>query len=148
MQLKGKNVLITGGSAGLVCPLFQRLTSRALNVLANSLLKVNRPRKFLTLLGCNIAINYANSTARAEAFGTDLQAKFPALTIAVIQADVGVKSACEALISETIAALGGLDIIISNAGITCAVMSRRWLIRRLDTILSVRGLGVPGGGVG
>jgi NAD(P)-dependent dehydrogenase (short-subunit alcohol dehydrogenase family) len=35
----------------------------------------------------------------------------------VIQADVGEKAACEALISETISALGGLDIVISNAGI-------------------------------
>jgi NAD(P)-dependent dehydrogenase (short-subunit alcohol dehydrogenase family) len=38
------------------------------------------------------------------------------LKITVIQADVGVKAACEELIRETIEQLGGLDVIISNAG--------------------------------
>ena len=37
--------------------------------------------------------------------------KFP-----VIQADVGIKSECERLIAETVSSLGGLDIIVSNAG--------------------------------
>jgi 3-oxoacyl-[acyl-carrier protein] reductase len=67
--------------------------------------------------GCNIAINYANSTERAEKFSKELSSKYPNVKIVVIQADVGQKAACEKLITETISQLGGLDVIISNAGI-------------------------------
>jgi len=38
------------------------------------------------------------------------------LKITTIQADVGKKVACEQLIKETISQLGGLDVIVSNAG--------------------------------
>ena len=151
MQLNGKNVLITGGSAGLV-PLYSlllRLIYRVLNVRANSLQKVGPPKRCWRL-GCNIAINYANSSTRAEAFGEELQSQYPSLKIVVIQADVGEKSACEALISETISALGGLDIIISNAGIVpCDYSAFMQPLRgRMDSILSLWGFGVSRGGVG
>jgi NAD(P)-dependent dehydrogenase (short-subunit alcohol dehydrogenase family) len=45
-----------------------------------------------------------------------LESTYPKLKFAIIQADVGLKSACEKLIEETIAQLGGLDVIVSNAG--------------------------------
>jgi 3-oxoacyl-[acyl-carrier protein] reductase len=69
------------------------------------------------ITGCNIAINYANSAERAEKFSRELRSTYPNVKIVVIQADVGVKSACEKLVTETISQLGGLDVIISNAGI-------------------------------
>jgi NAD(P)-dependent dehydrogenase (short-subunit alcohol dehydrogenase family) len=68
------------------------------------------------ITGCNIAINYANSAERAEKFSNELRSTYPKIKIVVIQADVGVKSACEKLVTETISQLGGLDVIISNAG--------------------------------
>lgn len=68
------------------------------------------------MAGCNIAINYANSADRAENFVKELKSTFPNLKFSVIQADVGIKSSCEKLIEETISQLGGLDVIISNAG--------------------------------
>lgn len=68
-------------------------------------------------IGCNIAINYANSTERAEKFSNELISQYPNVKIVVIQADVGQKVACEKLVAESISQLGGLDIIISNAGI-------------------------------
>jgi NAD(P)-dependent dehydrogenase (short-subunit alcohol dehydrogenase family) len=40
-----------------------------------------------------------------------------------IQADVGVKVECERLIAESISELGGLDIIVSNAGIKLDIMA-------------------------
>jgi NAD(P)-dependent dehydrogenase (short-subunit alcohol dehydrogenase family) len=68
------------------------------------------------IIGCNVAINYANSAERAEKFAKELKSTYPKVKIVVIQGDVGVKSACEKLVTETIAQLGGLDVIISNAG--------------------------------
>lgn len=70
----------------------------------------------LTIVGCNVAINYANSADRANKFVKELESTYPKLKFAVIQADVGQKAACEKLIDETISRLGGLDVIISNAG--------------------------------
>ena len=69
------------------------------------------------MVGCNVAINYANSADRAIKFVKELESNYPKLKFAVIQADVGLKSACEKLVEETISQLGGLDVIISNAGI-------------------------------
>jgi len=45
-----------------------------------------------------------------------LESACPNLKFTAIQADVGLKSSCEKLIEETIAQLGGLDVIVSNAG--------------------------------
>jgi len=75
------------------------------------------PQTYLLIfVGCNIAINYANSADRAEKFVKELKSAFPTLKFSVIQADVGIKSSCEKLIEETLSQLGGLDVIISNAG--------------------------------
>ena len=73
-------------------------------------------RHFVTGVGCHVAINYANSADRANKFAQELESTYPKLKFAVIQADVGQKAACEKLIEETISQLGGLDVIISNAG--------------------------------
>ena len=45
-----------------------------------------------------------------------MEEAYPNVKFAVIQADVGVKTECEKLVAETISQLGGLDIILSNAG--------------------------------
>jgi len=68
--------------------------------------------------GCNVAINYANSSERAEKLLKAIQSTFPDQQIVLIQADVGQKSECERLVQETISQLGGIDVIISNAGFT------------------------------
>lgn len=59
----------------------------------------------------------------------------PNLHFVAIQADVGVKVECERLIAETISELGGLDIIVSNAGTSRSLAS--WFTPRLDKISSV-----------
>ena len=78
-----------------------------------SVLHLNDPAEST---GCNVAINYANSTQRANDLVQELQAQYPALKITAIQADVGQKTACEHLIEEAISRLQGLDVVISNAG--------------------------------
>jgi NAD(P)-dependent dehydrogenase (short-subunit alcohol dehydrogenase family) len=83
--------------------------------------------------GCNLAINYANSKQRAEEFFKEIRSAYPDFKMVLIQADVGKKSECERLVDETIAALGGLDIIISNAGIR---FQDSVAYLRLDSILS------------
>ncbi|KAH8730343.1 short chain dehydrogenase/reductase [Phaeosphaeriaceae sp. PMI808] len=92
--LKGRNILITGGSAGL-----------------GELLSTKFARE-----GCNVAINYFNRIepaqkvqAACEAFG---------VKAVVIRADMTSTSEAKRAVQETITQLGGLDIILANAGWT------------------------------
>ncbi|EMD68366.1 hypothetical protein COCSADRAFT_167611 [Bipolaris sorokiniana ND90Pr] len=93
-DLRSRNVLVTGGSAGLgelVCKAF-----------ANE--------------GANIAINYFNRLEPAQ----KVQQACEKLGVkaVVIKADMTSTSDARRVVQETIKQLGGLDLIISNAGWT------------------------------
>ncbi|EAS33033.3 short chain dehydrogenase [Coccidioides immitis RS] len=94
-SLKGRNVLITGGSRGLGAAVAERFAAE----------------------GSNVAINYVSSEDRATALAAQLEEnhKINAITL---QGDVSSRSDCENLVKQTIEQLGGLDVIISNAGWT------------------------------
>ncbi|OBT71225.1 hypothetical protein VF21_09903 [Pseudogymnoascus sp. 05NY08] len=86
-ELKGRNVLITGGSRGLGALLCDKFAKE----------------------GCNIAINYVSSSAAAEEIAKSIEGEYGVKAFAVQAVWV---------VEETIEKLGGLDIIISNAGWT------------------------------
>lgn len=67
--------------------------------------------------GSNIAINYANSEAPATALAQELQSTHNVKTT-VIKADAGSTSDIKACVQTATEALGGLDIVIANAGWT------------------------------
>ncbi|KAF8248320.1 short chain dehydrogenase [Wilcoxina mikolae CBS 423.85] len=94
-DLKNRNVLVTGGSRGLGALTAERFAEE----------------------GANVVINYASSASAAEELAEKLKVTY-GVQAAAIQADVGEESECHRLISDTIEVLGGLDIIISNAGWT------------------------------
>lgn len=73
-------------------------------------------RKFAAQ-GSNIAINYANAEGPAKALASELESAHGVKT-AVIQGDATVMDDCARCVKETIAAFGGLDGIIANAGWT------------------------------
>jgi NADP-dependent 3-hydroxy acid dehydrogenase YdfG len=62
-----------------------------------------------------------------------VKSTYPKSKFTVIQADVGQKAACEKLIAETISQLGGLDVIISNAGTSDLPHA----YHRVDAVLSI-----------
>ncbi|KAF3923440.1 hypothetical protein ABW21_db0207261 [Orbilia brochopaga] len=95
-NLTGRNVLVTGGSRGIGEAICERFAQQ----------------------GSNLVINYVSNKERAEQLKEKLLAEHPKLTIVTLQADVGSQEACEKLVQESIEALGGLDVIISNAGWT------------------------------
>jgi NAD(P)-dependent dehydrogenase (short-subunit alcohol dehydrogenase family) len=93
--LKGRNVLVTGGSRGLgvlVCLKFAQE-------------------------GCNIAINYVSSADKGEALASTIEKEHGVKAFA-IQGDMGLEVDCIRTVKEAISGFGGLDIIISNAGYT------------------------------
>lgn len=96
MRLQDKNVLITGGSAGVGAAV---------------------ARKFVAE-GANVAINYASSRDRADALREALLADSPSTKIVLLQGDVSQTGTCTKLVAETIAQLGSIDCIVSNAGWT------------------------------
>ncbi|EEQ87822.1 hypothetical protein RJZ56_002278 [Blastomyces dermatitidis] len=94
-SLKGRNVLITGGSRGLGALVAEKFAAE----------------------GSNIALNYVSNEARAKETAEKLEKEFNAKVI-LVQADVGIQADCIKLVKQTIEQLGGLDIVISNAGWT------------------------------
>lgn len=96
IDLKDKNALVTGGSAGLGASVCRQLAAE----------------------GVNLAINYSASKDRAEALAKELREKYK-VKVVVIQADVfGGADTADKLVEDAAEQLGGLDIVISNAGWT------------------------------
>ncbi|KAM5458919.1 hypothetical protein McanMca71_001605 [Microsporum canis] len=94
-SLKGRNVLITGGSRGLGAMIAEKFAAE----------------------GSNIAINYCASAERAKELATKIEADHKVKAV-VLHGDVALRVDCENLVKKTIELLGGIDVIISNAGWT------------------------------
>ncbi|KAG9246441.1 short-chain dehydrogenase/reductase-like protein sdr [Calycina marina] len=93
-DFKGKKVLVTGGSRGLgeyICVKFAKE-------------------------GCNVAINYVSSVDRANAVAEKVEDH--GVRACLIQGDMGIEADVKRTVETAIEILGGLDIIISNAGYT------------------------------
>ncbi|EXJ59119.1 alcohol dehydrogenase [Cladophialophora yegresii CBS 114405] len=92
-SLKGRNVLVTGGR-GLGALLCEKFAAE----------------------GSNVVVNYVSSKDRADQVAN--KCKELGAKTAVIQADIGVVEDTIRLVKESVEQLGGLDIIINNAGWT------------------------------
>ena len=98
MKLENTRVLVTGGSAGLGAAVAKKFVAE----------------------GAHVAINYASSKDQAEKTRSDILASYPSAEVVILQGDVSRSGTCESLVKETVAQLGGIDCIISNAGWTKA----------------------------
>lgn len=93
-SLKGRNVLVTGGSAGL-----------------GEVISVSFAKE-----GANVAVNYFN---RPEpALNVVKACEKQSVRAVAIKGDMCLTSECSRVVEETIEQLGGIDIVISNAGFT------------------------------
>jgi len=93
-SLKGRNVLVTGGSRGLGALICERFAAE----------------------GCNVAVNYVASEDKAKEVAANVEkCKVKAV---VIQGDAGVAEDNARIVKTAVEALGGLDIIIANAAWT------------------------------
>lgn len=91
-----KNVLISGGSRGI---------GRA--IVAD-----------FVRLGANVVFTYNSGAEVAQAFADELSAQFPGRTILARQCDARDERSVAALVEETIETLGGVHVLVNNAGIT------------------------------
>ncbi|KFY43506.1 hypothetical protein V494_01944 [Pseudogymnoascus sp. VKM F-4513 (FW-928)] len=94
-ELKGRNVLVTGGSRGLGALICDKFAKE----------------------GANVIVNYVSSAAAAEDIAKTIAGEYGVKAFAV-KGDMGVEADCVRLVEETIEKLGGVDVIVSNAGWT------------------------------
>ena len=91
-KLQGKKVLITAGAQGIG----EAITQQFINY------------------GANVAIHYFSSSENAERLKSLANNK--GLKAVAIAGDLTIESDCKTLVSKTAEALGGIDILINNAG--------------------------------
>ncbi len=92
-SLRGRHALVTGASRGIGSAIAERLSSE----------------------GAAVAVNYAHSADAAEVVCERIRGAGGSAV--AIQADVSDTDDAARLVSETMERLGGLDIVVNNAGI-------------------------------
>ena len=97
LDLRGKAALVTGGGTGL---------GRAIALA-------------LAGAGCDVAVNYSRSHDEAEATAAEIRAL--GRRAVTVQGDVSDQAAAHRSVEETVAAFGGIDVLVNNAGVTRGV---------------------------
>jgi 3-oxoacyl-[acyl-carrier protein] reductase len=92
-RLEGKRALVTGGSRGIGAAVARRLGAE----------------------GAIVAINYRSDETAAKALVEELKAH--GVAAHAFQADVSQRSQAHGLVEDVVGYLGGLDVVVSNAGI-------------------------------
>lgn len=127
--LAGKNVLITGGSSGIGQAIAIRMGATE---------------------GCNVAINYRSSQEEAQETIDKIQAGISECRRQVegagkrfipVQADVSKAEDVERMMQASIEALGGLDVVVNNAGIQIAGDSHKISLSQFQKVLEVNLIG-------
>src|SRR5918912_681902 len=118
--VKGKNVLVTGGSSGIGQAIAVRFAEH----------------------GANVAINYL--TTPDEAAGTEEQVHACVRRVqqhgvrdVLVQADVSSEDDVVRMVAEATERLGGLDILVNNAGIQISRPSEELSSAHFDKVLAV-----------
>ncbi len=122
--LAGKNVLVTGGSSGI---------GQAIAIQFGK-------------YGANVGINYRRN--RDEAEQTEemvqqcrMQVRAEGVRDLLLQADVAKEAEAIAMVQTLITELGGLDILINNAGVQTAGDSHELTLEQVERVLRVNLLG-------
>jgi glucose 1-dehydrogenase len=118
--LKGKNVLVTGGTSGIGQAIAVRFAEH----------------------GANVAINYLKRPE--EAAETEEQVhtcvrrvRQEGVRDVIVGADVSMENDVERMVAETIEALGGIDVLVNNAGIQISRPSHELSSDDFDKVLAV-----------
>jgi len=93
MKLEGKTVLITGGSQGIGQGIAFRLAEE----------------------GANIAVDYVGNSESADATVAQIQKR--GRRALAVQADISSVDQIHSMIKQTVDSLGGVDVLINNAGV-------------------------------
>ncbi|MBV9325163.1 MAG: 3-oxoacyl-[acyl-carrier-protein] reductase [Chloroflexi bacterium] len=112
MRLEGKTALVTGASRGIGRAVALRLAAE----------------------GANVVVNYNQRAEAAEDVAREVrEAGVEAL---VVQADVAQATAVEQLVTATLDAFKGIDVLVNNAGITRDMLIMRMAEDDWDTVIT------------
>jgi 3-oxoacyl-[acyl-carrier protein] reductase len=111
MLLKGKKALITGGTRGIGYAIAKKFAAE----------------------GADIAFTYLSSSGRAAEVVDELMAMD--VKAVAYQSDAGSYTQAETLINDVTTALGGIDILINNAGITRDNLLLRMTEQQWDEVI-------------
>ena len=84
--------------------------------------------------GMDIAVNFAGSAAAAEETAAACRAL--GVRAVTLQADVRRPENCQKLVDDTVAALGRIDVLVNNAGITADTLMLRMTEADFDNVLA------------
>ena len=84
--------------------------------------------------GMDIAVNFAGSAAAAEETAAACRAL--GVRAVTLQADVRSPEGCQKLVEDTVAALGRIDVLVNNAGITADTLMLRMTEADFDNVLA------------
>lgn len=112
-QLQGKVALVTGGSRGLGAAIARRLARE----------------------GAAVAITYTSRPEKAQEVVEAIQSQGGRAL--AVQADAGDVAAVQAAVATTARELGGIDILINNAGIAPMAPLDQFSLEDFDRILAV-----------
>lgn len=118
MLLEGKVALVTGASRGI---------GKAIALL-------------LAENGADVAVNFAGSTAAAEAVAAEIE-KMGRKAI-LVQGDVSQSEVCTEMVDKVVKELGHIDILVNNAGITRDTLLLRMKEEDWDAVLNTNLKGV------
>jgi glucose 1-dehydrogenase len=118
--LKGKNVLVTGGSSGIGQAIAVAFAER----------------------GANVAINYLTTPDEARDTEDQVHAcvhrvRQEGVRDVLVQGDVSDEDDVVRMVGEAAAGLGGVDVLINNAGIQISKPSDELTSREFDKVLAV-----------
>src|SRR5438309_3590344 len=112
-KLEGKIALITGGSRGIGAAIAKRLAAD----------------------GANVAITYTKGADAAASVVKEIE-RAGGRAIA-IQADAADADASKAAVEKTVAAFGGLDVLVNNAGTAIPKTFEETTLEELDRLIDV-----------
>ncbi|MBE9064570.1 glucose 1-dehydrogenase [cf. Phormidesmis sp. LEGE 11477] len=120
--LKGKNVLVTGGSSGIGQAIAVRFAQE----------------------GANVAVNYYKGKEEADTTLEQMRAASTAAGIEAgtlkdmkVQADISKEADVAAMFEQVIETFGGLDILINNAGMQIQAPSHEIEIAKFDKMIDI-----------
>lgn len=122
--LVGKRVLVTGGTSGIGQAMAVRFAAE----------------------GALVAINYRRDEASAAETNALVQVALEECVATIrgcgarhmlVQADVSQPDQVARMVAETVAGLGGLDILINNAGIAVGAASHEMTLEQFDRVIAV-----------
>lgn len=111
--LEGKNILVTGASKGIGRAIALRFAKE----------------------GANVAFTYLSSVEKGEALEKEL--KDFGVKAKGYRSDASVFASAEELVNNVIAELGGLDVVVNNAGITKDGLLMRMSEEQWDTVINI-----------